>query len=55
VVYYLIVFILSFVMVGLCLVPIGIILQLYWAYKAYQGEMVNIPVITDFVKNQGWA
>ena len=55
VVYYLIVSILSFAVVGLCLIPVGIILQLYWAYKAYQGEMVNIPVITDFVKNQGWA
>jgi len=28
---------------------------LYWAYQAYQGEMVQIPVVTDFVKNQGWA
>jgi uncharacterized membrane protein len=27
----------------------------YWGYKAYQGEMVEIPVITNFVKNQGWA
>lgn len=27
----------------------------YWGYKAYQGEYVRIPVITDFVKNQGWA
>ncbi len=27
----------------------------YWAYKAYQGEYVEIPVITNFVKNQGWA
>ena len=26
----------------------------YWAYKAYQGEMVNIPVLTNFCKNQGW-
>lgn len=23
--------------------------------KAYQGQMVTIPVLTDFVKNQGWA
>ena len=29
--------------------------MLYWAYKAYQGEYVTIPVITDFVKKQGWA
>ena len=31
------------------------LIMLYWAYKGYQGEYVNIPVITDFVKNQGWA
>ncbi len=52
--------------VGVILVPIlatitcGIgafawILFLYWAYKAYQGEYINIPVITNFVKQQGWA
>lgn len=27
----------------------------YWGWQGYQGQMVNIPVITDFVKNQGWA
>ncbi|MHB8133987.1 MAG: DUF4870 domain-containing protein [Anaerolineaceae bacterium] len=31
------------------------LVMLYWAYKAYKGEYVNIPVITDFVKKQGWA
>jgi len=29
--------------------------QLYWGYKAYQGESITIPVITDLVKKQGWA
>ena len=36
----------------------GILLWLvgvYWGWKAYQGETVDIPVITDFVKQQGWA
>ena len=47
--------ILSFALIGLCLVPIGFVIEVYWAYKAYQGETINIPVITDFVKNQGWA
>lgn len=28
---------------------------LYWGYKAWQGENIEIPVITNFVKNQGWA
>jgi uncharacterized membrane protein len=27
----------------------------YWGIQAYQGEYVNIPVVSDFVKNQGWA
>ena len=32
-----------------------LLFQLYWAYKAYQGEYITIPILTDFVKNQGWA
>jgi uncharacterized protein len=28
----------------------------FWpAYKAYQGEYLEIPVITNFIKNQGWV
>ncbi|HXQ37365.1 MAG TPA: DUF4870 domain-containing protein [Anaerolineales bacterium] len=30
-------------------------LMWYWAYVAYQGKAINIPVVSDFVKNQGWA
>ena len=35
--------------------------RLVWIYmvypgiQGYQGKSVTIPVITDFVKNQGWA
>lgn len=29
--------------------------MLFWAYKAYQGEMVEVPGLTGFVKGQGWA
>lgn len=39
---------------GLC-VPLLWLVFVYWAYKAYQGEMVNIPVVTNFIKGQGWA
>ena len=44
-------------LVGLgCLIwLVGIVLQIYWAYQAYQGKLVTIPILTDFVKNQGWA
>lgn len=42
-----------------CVTPILQLLifvaQIYWGIKAYQGETVNIPFVTDFVKNQGWA
>lgn len=31
------------------------LIMLWWGYKAYKGEYINIPVISDFVKNQGWA
>jgi len=37
---------------------IGILIALYMfylAYTAYQGQDVKVPVVTDFVKNQGWA
>lgn len=32
-----------------------IIITIIWAMKANKGEMVEIPIITDFVKKQGWA
>jgi len=43
---------------GLCLwivffVPF--IPALYYAYLAYQGQYFEIPVLTDFIKNQGWV
>lgn len=31
------------------------LVAIYWGYQAYQGQEVTIPVITDFVKQQGWA
>lgn len=55
VVLYAVTFVLSFVLIGVCVGLAGFALQLYWGYKAFQGEYVEIPVITDFVKNQGWA
>jgi uncharacterized membrane protein len=31
------------------------LIGVYWGYKAYQGEMVEIPVISNLVRQQGWA
>jgi uncharacterized protein len=29
--------------------------MLYLAYQAYQGKLVEVPVITKLCKDQGWA
>ena len=51
--------VISFVLTGTlilaCVAWAVFIPQLIWAYQAYQGKSVNIPVITNLVKNQGWA
>jgi uncharacterized membrane protein len=52
---YVIVGITSFFFIGFCIWPLALIAQIYWAYQAYQGKMVTIPLLTDFIKNQGWA
>jgi uncharacterized protein len=31
------------------------LVMVYWGIQAYQGRYVTIPVITEFVKNQGWV
>jgi uncharacterized membrane protein len=28
---------------------------IYLGFKSYQGEWVEVPVISNFVRNQGWA
>ena len=38
---------------GLC-VPLLYLAFLYWAYLAYQGQMFNVPVVTNFLKGQKW-
>jgi uncharacterized membrane protein len=45
--------ILTFVTLGLG--ALLFIVFLYWAYKAYQGEMVEIPVISSFCRDRGWV
>ena len=41
--------------VGMCVPGILWLVMIYWGIQAYQGEYVTIPVITDFIKKQGWA
>ncbi len=34
---------------------ITLVLVIYYGIKANRGEIITIPVITNFVKQQGWA
>ncbi|MBT3239311.1 MAG: DUF4870 domain-containing protein [Chloroflexi bacterium] len=52
---FVITFVTSFVLIGVCIGFGGWFYQLYLGYKAYQGEEVVIPFISDFVVKQGWA
>lgn len=46
--------ILSAVIIG-CFVGLAVLVYIiYLAVQSYQGKWVNIPVVTDFAKQQGW-
>jgi uncharacterized membrane protein len=39
-----------------CIVGVAyLVITIIWAVKANKGEYIEIPVITNFVKGQGWA
>jgi uncharacterized protein len=42
------------VLIGFCTSILALGLFIYLGVKAYQGQVFEIPVITKFVKNQGW-
>ncbi|MCJ7696565.1 MAG: DUF4870 domain-containing protein [Anaerolineaceae bacterium] len=47
--------VLAIVIIGFFIAVAGAVFSIIWAIKAYNGEEVTIPVITDFIKKQGWA
>ncbi len=44
----------TFGFLGLC-APLVWLATFWPAYEAYQGKYLNLPVITDFIKKQGWV
>jgi uncharacterized membrane protein len=48
-------FVLSITVIGGFCVPVIWLLFWYWAYRAYKGEQFEIPVITNFIRKQGWV
>ncbi|MBI4771948.1 MAG: hypothetical protein HY784_16430 [Chloroflexi bacterium] len=38
-----------------CLGILWVVAAIYYAIRAYSGEWVVMPVLTDFLKKQGWV
>ncbi len=47
-------FALSFIVIGCITSVLTLILNIYLGVKANRGEVFEIPVITKFVRQQGW-
>jgi len=47
--------VIGWTLVGLCVPLLLWVVMIYWGVQAYQGKEVDVPVITNFVRNQGWA
>ncbi|MCC6147598.1 MAG: DUF4870 domain-containing protein [Anaerolineaceae bacterium] len=46
---------LSFIVIGCITSVITLILNIYLGIRANKGEVFEIPVISNFVRNQGWG
>jgi len=46
---------LSWTLILACVPLLIWLVCIYWGIQAYGGKYVEIPVVTNFVKNQGWA
>ncbi|MFN2215462.1 MAG: hypothetical protein ACK2TS_00815 [Anaerolineales bacterium] len=38
-----------------CLYPIALIAAIYYGVMAFQGNWVEVPWLSDFIRKQGWA
>jgi uncharacterized membrane protein len=41
--------------IGACLGPLAFIYSIVLGIQAYQGKWVTVPVLSDFIKKQGWV
>lgn len=41
--------------IGSLCFPVLWLVSLWPAYQSYQGQYMEMPVITDFIRNQGWV
>jgi len=52
---WILIFILSITIVGACIAPFLWLITLWPAFESYKGKYLELPVITKFIKNQGWV
>ncbi|MCI0520810.1 MAG: hypothetical protein L0Z70_11235 [Chloroflexi bacterium] len=52
---WILIFILTITVVGAICAPFLWFVTLWPAWDSYKGNYTNIPVVTNFIKNQGWA
>ena len=47
--------VLSWTLILACVPFLFWLVMIYWGIQAYQGKEVNVPLVTNLVRNQGWA
>jgi len=52
---YILMTILGFTVIGTVCIPFVWLVTLWPAYDAYRGNYTELPVVTNFIKNQGWV
>ncbi len=54
---WIIIFVVSLITFGIGAIcaPLLWLVTLWPAYEAYQGKYLELPIITNFIKNQGWV
>jgi uncharacterized membrane protein len=52
---YILMFIMGVTVILAICAPLLWLVTLWPAYESYQGKYTELPVITNFMKNQGWA
>lgn len=52
---YIVMFVLAITVIGAICAPFLWFVTLWPAIESYQGKYLVIPVITDFIKKQGWV
>ncbi|MCI0398937.1 MAG: DUF4870 domain-containing protein [Chloroflexi bacterium] len=45
----------GWILSSVCIGVVVLLAMFYFAWQAYQGQMVNVPLLTNLAKKQGWV